>query len=70
MRFGVITTIVDLIDPNLNEKEKPVETLKYKFDDIENNSVIDYSFHMALNNINKVKMNIDKAIKKIYINMM
>ena len=61
---GGTTTIVDLIEPDLNEREKPVEALGYKFDDAEHSSVIDYSFHMALNYISKVKMNIDKSIKK------
>ena len=61
---GGTTTIVDLIEPNLNEKEKPIEALQYKLDNAEHNSVIDYSFHMAVNYINKVKMNIDKAIRK------
>ena len=61
---GGTTTVIDVIEPDLNEREKPNEALKTKFDDAEHSSVIDYSFHMALNYINKVKNKIEKSIRK------
>ena len=61
---GGTTTVIDVIEPDLNEREKPNEALKTKFDDAEHSSVIDYSFHMAINYINKVKMDIEKSIRK------
>ncbi len=61
---GGTTTIMDLIEPDLNEKEKPIEALQYKLSDAEQNSIIDYSFHMGANSFNSTKIKEDKVIKK------
>ena len=66
---GGTTTILDIIEPNLNERETFSEALKSKLDEAEHNSVIDYSFHMVINYIKNDILMIEKFIKKaIYKN--
>ena len=67
--FGGTITILDVIEPNLNERETFNEALKSKLDEAEQNSVTYYSFHMVINNIKNDILSIEKFIKKaIYKN--
>ena len=45
---GGTTKIVDVIEANLNEREKNVNALKNKLEEGQLNSVIDFSFHFKL----------------------
>jgi dihydropyrimidinase len=66
---GGTTTILDIIEPNLNERETLSEALKSKLDEAEHNSVIDYSFHMVINYIKNDILSTEKLMKKsIYKN--
>ena len=66
---GGTTTIFDIIEPNLNERETLSEALKSKLDEAEHNSVTDYSFHMIINYIKNDILMAEKFIKKaIYKN--
>ena len=55
---GGTTTIVDLIEANLNEREKNINALKNKLEEGQN-SVIDYTFHFKLNYLDDVLTNRD-----------
>ena len=61
---GGTTTIIDNIEPNLNEREKNIEALKYKQDEAEQTSVIDYTFHMIINRYNNANMETERSIYK------
>ena len=50
---GGTTTIVDLIEANLNEREKNINALKNKLEEGQN-SVIDYTFHFKLNYLDNI----------------
>lgn len=60
---GGTTTVIDTIEPDLNERETFMESLKYKLEDGEENSVVDYSFHMIVNYMNL--LDIEESIQKI-----
>ena len=62
---GGTTTVVDNIEANLNERETLTEALKYKLEDAEQTSVVDYSFNMKINYVNNMDMNTENSIKKI-----
>jgi len=66
---GGISTIFDIIEPNLNERETLSEALKSKLDEAEHNSVTDYSFHMIINYIKNDILMAEKFIKKPFIKM-
>ena len=55
---GGTTTIVDLIEANLNEREKNINALKNKLEEGQN-SVIDYTFHFKLNYLDNILLNRD-----------
>ena len=60
---GGTTTVIDLIQPDLNERETFMEALKYKLENGEESSVADYSFHMTVNHMNY--LDLESPIKKI-----
>ena len=62
---GGTTTVVDNIVANLNERETFTEALKYKLEDAEQTSVVDYSFDMKINYVNHLNMYSENIIKKI-----
>ena len=49
---GGTTTVIDVVESDLNERETLVEALKNKLEDGDENSVADYSFHMIVNCLN------------------
>ena len=67
---GGTTTVLDIIQPNLNERETMLEALKYKLEDGEEGSVSDYSFHMNVNYLDLLdpELPIQKTIYKYGIN--
>ena len=67
---GGTTTIIDSIEPNLNERETFMEAIKYKLEDGELNSVADYSFHMITNYLDYLDLEgpIQKIIYKFGVN--
>ena len=65
---GGTTTIIDIIEPNLNEREKNINALKNKMEEGKLNSVIDYSFHFKLNYLDDFLLNreqIERNCRKI-----
>ena len=60
---GGTTTVIDVIEPDLNERENFMEALKYKLEEGEESSVADYSFHMTVNYIDY--LDIESPIQKI-----
>ena len=54
---GGTTSIVDIIEANLNEREKNINAIKNKLEDGKLNSVIDYSFHLKLSYLDNLLVN-------------
>ena len=67
---GGTTTVIDVVEADLNERETMTEALKYKLMDGEEGSVADYSFHMIVNylDILENESSIRKIIYKYGIN--
>ena len=67
---GGTTTVLDVIEANLIERESMTEALKNKLLNGEENSVADYSFHMTVNyfNILENESTIQKIIYKYGVN--
>ena len=60
---GGTTTIIDVIEPNINEREKNMNAIKNKLEEAKQNSVIDYTFNMKLNYLDDFKSNRDRIEK-------
>lgn len=68
---GGTTTVVDIIEANLNEREKNINALKNKFEEGQLNSVIDYTFHFKLNYLDDLILDretIERNCRKIIHN--
>ena len=51
---GGTTTVLDVVEADLNERETLTEAVKNKLVEGEENSVADYSFHLIVNNLNYI----------------